>query len=149
MSIHPSIRLREVLNTPVATQAVSVFDSFSVRSAELLGHEVGMLGGSIAAMALLGAPDIALITSTELADLTRRLTRAAPGFPILVDADHGYGNPMNVFRTIGELEHAGAAGATIEDTLLPAGFDRDALGADFHRRGRCQNNGGLGGQSQS
>jgi carboxyvinyl-carboxyphosphonate phosphorylmutase len=62
-----------------------------------------------------------LITLTELAEQMRRMSRAA-ALPVLVDADHGYGNALNVRRTVQELETAGAAGLTIEDTLLPAAF---------------------------
>jgi carboxyvinyl-carboxyphosphonate phosphorylmutase len=70
---------------------------------------------------VLGDPDIALITLTELAEQMRRMSRAA-GLPVLVEADHGYGNAMNVRRTVQELEAAGAAGLTIEDTLLPQAY---------------------------
>ncbi|MGH6766638.1 MAG: isocitrate lyase/PEP mutase family protein, partial [Bradyrhizobium sp.] len=68
-----------------------------------------------------GDPDVALITLTELAEQMRRMSRAA-ALPVLVDADHGYGNALNVRRTVQELEAAGAAGLTIEDTLLPQAF---------------------------
>ena len=80
-----------------------------------------MFGGSVASLAVLGDPDIALITLTELAEQMRRMSRAA-SLPVLVDADHGYGNALNVRRTVQELEAAGAAGLTIEDTLLPQAF---------------------------
>jgi carboxyvinyl-carboxyphosphonate phosphorylmutase len=70
---------------------------------------------------VLGDPDVALITLTELAEQMRRMSRAS-ALPVLVDADHGYGNALNVRRTIEELETAGAAGLTIEDTLLPQAF---------------------------
>ncbi len=77
-----------------------------------------MFGGSVASLAVLGDPDITLITLSELAEQMRRMSRAA-SLPVLVDADHGYGNALNVRRTVQELEMAGAAGLTIEDTLLP------------------------------
>jgi carboxyvinyl-carboxyphosphonate phosphorylmutase len=93
----------------------------SIRIAEDLGFEVGMFGGSVASLAVLGDPDVALITLTELAEQMRRMSRAA-ALPVLVDADHGYGNALNVRRTVQELEAAGAAGLTIEDTLLPQAF---------------------------
>ena len=96
----------------------SVYDAISIRIAEDLGFELGMFGGSVASLAVLGDPDIALITLTELAEQMRRMSRASV-LPVLVDADHGYGNALNVRRTIEELEAAGAAGLTIEDTLLP------------------------------
>src|SRR5205823_5987459 len=93
----------------------------SIRIAEDLGFELGMFGGSVASLVVLGDPDIALITLTELAEQMRRMSRAAT-LPVLVDADHGYGNALNVRRTVQELEAAGAAGLTIEDTLLPQAF---------------------------
>jgi carboxyvinyl-carboxyphosphonate phosphorylmutase len=70
---------------------------------------------------VLGDPDITLITLTELAEQMRRMSRAA-SLPVVVDADHGYGNALNVRRTVQELETAGAAGLTIEDTLLPQAY---------------------------
>ena len=99
----------------------SVYDAISARIAEDIGFEVGMFGGSAASLAILGDPDIALITLSELAEQMRRMSRAGT-LPVLVDADHGYGNPLNVRRTVQELEAAGAAGLTIEDTLLPQAF---------------------------
>ncbi|MDH8602326.1 isocitrate lyase/phosphoenolpyruvate mutase family protein, partial [Klebsiella pneumoniae] len=62
-----------------------------------------------------------LITLSELAEQVRRICRAGK-IPVLVDADHGYGNALNVRRTVQELEAAGAAGLTIEDTLLPQAY---------------------------
>jgi len=99
----------------------SVYDAISIRIAEDLGFELGMFGGSVASLTVLGDPDITLITLTELAEQMRRMSRAA-SLPVLVDADHGYGNALNVRRTVQELEVAGAAGLTIEDTLLPQAF---------------------------
>eukprot|EP01035_Chromulina_nebulosa_P038538 gene38538-52059_t len=80
-----------------------------------------MFGGSAASLAVLGDPDIALITLSDLAEQMRRMARAG-SLPVLVDADHGYGNALNVRRTVQELEMAGAAGLTIEDTLLPQAY---------------------------
>lgn len=101
----------------------SVFDPLSARAAADLGFELTMLAGSIASMTVLGDPDLCVITLSEFADQIRRVSRAAPT-PLLVDADHGYGNALNVRRTVEEVENAGAAALTIEDTLLPRGFDQ-------------------------
>jgi oxaloacetate decarboxylase len=114
-------KLRAILTAPTCIRPGSVYDAISIRLAEDLGFEIGMFGGSVASLAVLGDPDIALITLTELAEQMRRMSRAA-GLPVLVDADHGYGNALNVRRTVAELEVAGAAGLTIEDTLLPSPF---------------------------
>ena len=113
--------LRAILTGDRCIHPGSVYDAISIRIAEDLGFEVGMFGGSVASLAVLGDPDIALITLTELAEQMRRMSRAAP-LPVLVDADHGYGNALNVRRTVQELEAAGAGGLTIEDTLLPQAF---------------------------
>jgi carboxyvinyl-carboxyphosphonate phosphorylmutase len=113
--------LRTILTGSSCIRPGSVYDATSIRIAEDLGFELGMFGGSVASLAVLGDPDIALITLTELAEQMRRMSRAAQ-LPVLVDADHGYGNALNVRRTVQELEAAGAAGLTIEDTLLPQAF---------------------------
>ena len=96
----------------------SVYDPISARIAEDLGFEVGMLGGSIASMAVLGAPDLIVMTLTEFAGQVYRICRAGD-LALMCDADHGYGNALNVMRTIEELEAAGVAALTIEDTELP------------------------------
>jgi carboxyvinyl-carboxyphosphonate phosphorylmutase len=113
--------LRSILKSSTCVRPGSVYDATSIRIAEDLGFEVGMFGGSVASLAVLGDPDIALITLTELCEQMRRMSRAA-SLPVLVDADHGYGNALNVRRTVQELEAAGAGGLTIEDTLLPQAF---------------------------
>ncbi len=113
--------LRAILSGSSCIRPASVYDAISIRVAEDLGFEVGMFGGSVASLAILGDPDITLITLTEIAEQMRRMSRASV-LPVLVDADHGYGNALNVRRTVQELEAAGAAGLTIEDTLLPQAF---------------------------
>ena len=118
--------LRSILSGSGCIRPGSVYDAISIRIAQDLGFEVGMFGGSIASLAVLGDPDIALITLTELAEQMRRMSRAA-ALPVLVDADHGYGNALNVRRTVEELETAGAAGLTIEDTLLPQAFGQSGV----------------------
>jgi oxaloacetate decarboxylase len=114
-------KLRAILAGSSCIRPGSVYDAVSIRIAEDLGFEIGMFGGSVASLAVLGDPDIALITLTELSEQMRRMSRAA-SLPVLVDADHGYGNALNVRRSVQELEAAGAAGLTIEDTLLPQAY---------------------------
>ena len=114
-------RYRQLLQGAGCLHPASVFDPVSARLAEAAGFEIGMLAGSIASATVLGAPDIVVLTLTELAEQARRIVRAA-GFPLMVDADHGYGNALSVMRTVEELEAAGVAALTIEDTLLPRGF---------------------------
>ena len=74
-----------------------------------------MFAGSVASLAVLGAPDLIVLTLSEFADQAYRIGRAAE-LPLLVDADHGYGNALNVMRTVEELETAGVGGLSIEDT---------------------------------
>ncbi|MGK7863801.1 isocitrate lyase/PEP mutase family protein [Falsiroseomonas sp. E2-1-a4] len=119
---------RAVLSGTACVHPASVFDAVSGRIAADLGFETAILGGSVASLAVLGAPDHIILTLTEFADLIRRITRGgAP--PLIVDADHGYGNALSVMRTVEELEAAGVAALTIEDTLLPRpyGPDKTAL----------------------
>ncbi|WP_421994290.1 isocitrate lyase/PEP mutase family protein [Roseococcus sp.] len=112
------LRARAVLEGQACVHPASVHDPLSARIAEELGFELGMFAGSTASLAILGAPDHILITLTEFAEQCRRITRAG-SLPLAVDADHGYGNALNVWRTVEELEVAGIAAMSIEDTELP------------------------------
>src|SRR6266702_2138579 len=101
-------KLRSILSGSACIHPGSVYDAISSRIVEDLGFPLGMFGGSVASLAILGDPDITLITLTELCEQMRRMSRASK-LPVLVDADHGYGNALNVRLTI-------------EDTLLPQAF---------------------------
>jgi carboxyvinyl-carboxyphosphonate phosphorylmutase len=114
-------RLREILAGDQCVVACSLFDPMSARVADELGFELGIMGGSVAALAVLGAPDLILLSLTELAEQARRVCRAGR-VGLIVDADHGYGNALSVMRTVLELQAAGVAGISIEDTLLPRAF---------------------------
>ena len=114
-------KLRDQLQDGHCRFPASVFDPISVRLAADSGAEIGMFAGSVASLAILGAPDATLITLSEFAEQARRACRMAP-VPIFCDADHGYGNALNVMRTVAELEAAGVAGLSIEDTELPEPF---------------------------
>ena len=113
--------LRSILSGDLCVHPASVFDPMTVRMAENLGYETAMFAGSVASMVILGAPDEALITLTEFNEQVRRICRAAK-IPLLVDADHGYGNALSVQRTVEELETSGVSGLTIEDTRLPRAY---------------------------
>jgi len=119
--------LRRAFRTLLASGAcyhtASVFDPMSARIAGDLGFEVGILGGSVASLQVLAAPDFALITLSEFVEQATRIHRVSR-LPVIADADHGYGNALNVMRTVVELERAGISALTIEDTLLPAQFNR-------------------------
>jgi len=114
-------RFRAVLQGSRCVHPGSVFDPISARLAEQLGFEIGMFAGSIASFTVLGNPDLILLTLSEFAEQAYRICRAG-SLPLLVDADHGYGNALNVMRTVEELETAGVSALSIEDTALPAGF---------------------------
>ena len=114
-------RLRAVFAGNKCISPASVYDGLSARVAESVGYEVGMLAGSVAANTTLAAPDLIVLTLSEFADQVRRIMRASK-LSLIVDADHGYGNALNVMRTVEELEHAGLSGLAIEDLVMPARF---------------------------
>ena len=114
-------RVRAILEGDRCVPTASVFDALSARIAEDLGFEAGMLGGSTASMAVTGAPDLMGLTLSEFAQLIHRICRAGE-LSLLVDADDGYGNAINVMRCVEEVEPAGAAGLSLEGTALPPGF---------------------------
>jgi carboxyvinyl-carboxyphosphonate phosphorylmutase len=112
---------RAILESETCIHPGSVFDPISARIAEDLGFEAGILAGSTASLTVLGAPDLIVLTLSEFAQQAYRVNRAG-NLPLIVDADHGYGNALNVKRTVEELETAGVALLTIEDTDLPQPF---------------------------
>ncbi len=123
---------RRLLEGHACVHPASVFDPMSARMAASLGFEVGMFAGSIASGTVLGAPDIIVLTLTEFAEQIRRITRGSD-LPLMVDADHGYGNALNVMRTVEELETSGVAALMVEDTVLPqpfAGQDEGLVSVD-------------------
>ncbi len=114
-------RFRAQIATDKCVHPGSVYDAMSARIAEDLGFEIGMFAGSVASLAVLGAPDHIVLTLSEFADQSYRICRAG-NLALLVDADHGYGNALNVMRTVQELETAGVSALSIEDTDLPQPF---------------------------
>ena len=95
-----------------------VTDAFYARLAERAGFAAVFVTGGGAANTLLGVPDLGLTTLAETVDLTERVA-AAVNVPVIVDADTGYGNHLNVIRTVSELERAGVAALTLEDQVTP------------------------------
>jgi len=114
-------RFRAVLAGDRCVHPGSVFDPISARIAEDLGFELGMFAGSTASLTVLGAPDLIVLTLSEFAAQAYRINRAG-NLPLLVDADHGYGNALNAKRTVEELETAGVCCLSLEDTDLPTPF---------------------------
>ena len=114
-------RFRKMMEGNQCLKPASVFDPISARIAEDLGFELGMFAGSVASFTVLGAPDLIILTLKEFSEQAYRICRAG-NLALLVDADNGYGNALNVRRTVEELETAGVCGMTIEDTDLPQSF---------------------------
>lgn len=95
-----------------------VFDALSARIAERVGFDAMFQTGYGSAAALLGMPDFGFLNAGETVDNARRIMRAV-SVPVLVDADTGYGNPLNVWRLVRDLESLGAAGIFLEDQIWP------------------------------
>ena len=141
-------RYRGILEGDVCVHPGSVFDPISARIAEDLGFEVGMFAGSIASFTVLGAPDLLVLTLTEFAQQIHRICRAGD-LSLMVDADHGYGNAVNVMRTVEELETAGVSALTIEDTVLPRSFGQGGTQLLSVEEGVGKMKAALGGRTDS
>ena len=113
----PGGRLRELLRLRDVIVAPGVYGPVFALLAERMGFEALYLSGA-ALTGFLAMPDIGLITLSELATMTRYITRVV-GVPLIVDADTGFGEAINVARTIRDLEDAGAAAIQIEDQVMP------------------------------
>jgi methylisocitrate lyase len=96
-----------------------VWDALSARLAEDAGFSTVFLSGFCLSGTALAAPDVGLLTQSEVADAARRVCAAVPRMSVVVDADTGYGNPLNTVRTVELWEHAGAAGMFLEDQVWP------------------------------
>jgi carboxyvinyl-carboxyphosphonate phosphorylmutase len=113
---------REVLSRPTCTLGANIFDPLSARIAHMLGYEVCVLSGSVGKVANLGVPDGVLSNMSDVVDHCRRITRIAD-VSLMVDAEDGFGNAVNVVRTVREMEAAGVAGIEIEDNFVPRRFN--------------------------
>lgn len=117
--------MRALLEDNRCIPCASVFDPISARMAEDIGFQTGILGGSVTSLMTLGVPDICQLTLSELVEQARRVCRAS-SLPVIVDGDNGYGNALNVVRTIEALEYACASMVTLEDTVLPRAYNGSA-----------------------
>jgi carboxyvinyl-carboxyphosphonate phosphorylmutase len=111
-------RLRELLGGPELVLAPGAFDAWSARLVEQAGFPAVYMTGFGTSASRLGRPDVGLVTMNEMADHARRIVEAVE-VPVIADADTGYGNPINVIRTVQEYERAGVAGLHIEDQVAP------------------------------
>jgi carboxyvinyl-carboxyphosphonate phosphorylmutase len=120
-------RFREVLSRPTCTLAANIFDPLSARIAHMLEYEVCVLSGSVGKVANLGVPDIVLSNMSDVVDHCRRITRIAD-VSLMVDAEDGFGNAVNVRRTVKELEAVGVAAIEVEDNFVPKRFNVERPG---------------------
>jgi 2,3-dimethylmalate lyase len=111
-------RLRALVESGQTILAPGAFDPLAARLVEEAGFPAVYMTGFGTSAALLGRPDVGLLTMTEMADNAGRIA-ACVDIPVIADADTGYGNPLNVIRTVGAYEAAGVAGIHIEDQVAP------------------------------
>lgn len=111
-------KLRDLLNSGTAPIAIGVYDGISARIAQNVGFEVALMSGYGASGSVLGMPDYGMITMTEMCNVVRNICRIID-IPLIADGDTGYGNPLNVHRTVQEYENAGAAAIQLEDQVFP------------------------------
>ena len=111
-------RLREILAHQRMAYAPEVYDCLSARLVEQAGFDVAYMTGAGTAASLIGKPDLGLTTLTEMASHAARIAETIT-IPLVADADTGYGNAINVYRTVKEYERAGVAALHIEDQVFP------------------------------
>ena len=115
-------RFRSVISGSTCVLAANIFDPLSARIADMLGYQVCVLSGSVGKVANLGVPDIVLSNMSDVVDHCRRITRIAE-VSLMVDAEDGFGNAVNVRRTVQEMEAAGVSAIEIEDNVVPRRFN--------------------------
>src|SRR5688572_29010459 len=115
----PAARLREALRRPGLLLMPCCFDALSARLVHEAGFSLTLMSGFAVSAARLAQPDAGLISFAELLDQLRGICAAAPELPVIGDGDTGYGNAINVLRTVKEYALAGAAGIIIEDQVSP------------------------------
>lgn len=108
----------KILSEQKAIAFPGIFDTLSARIAQQVGFQMAFISGYSVAATSIGEPDMGLLTQTEIVDRARQICGSVE-MPIMVDADTGYGNPLNVYRTVKQLINAGAAGCFLEDQLWP------------------------------
>ncbi len=111
-------RISRVLDQVGALAFPGIYDTLSAKIAEQAGFPMGFISGYSLAAATIGEPDFGLLTQTEVVERARAICSSV-SIPIIVDADTGYGNPLNVYRTVELLIDAGAAGCFLEDQVWP------------------------------
>src|SRR5438045_7696845 len=112
-------RLRELLAGPDLIVAPGAYDALSARLIARAGFSVVYMTGFGTAASVLGQPDVGLLTMSEMVSRAAALAAVIRDLPLIADADTGYGNPINVRRTIREYEHTDVAGLHLEDQVWP------------------------------
>ena len=131
-------RLRELLKQPGPALVLGAHDALSARLAQEAGFDAIWASG-FGISAVNAVPDANILTMSETLEAVRRMS-AAVSIPVIADCDNGFGNAINVIRTVAEHEHAGAAGICIEDNIFPkrcsfyAGVQRELVPIDEHAR---------------
>lgn len=115
----PAQRLRDLLGQPGFLPMPGCFDGLSAKLVAAAGFKLSFMGGFAVSGARLGLPDTGLISFSEMLDSLRACVSAAPEIPLIGDGDTGYGNALNVQRTVVEYARAGAAAVMIEDQVSP------------------------------
>lgn len=111
-------RLRELVNRAEILVAPGTYDPLMAKMIEHVGFEAVYMTGAGVSHSTLAMPDLGLVTMTEMVDRARKISDASD-LPVIADADNGYGNAINVMRTVREYERAGVAGIHIEDQTIP------------------------------
>nr|VFK68203.1 MAG: 2-Methylisocitrate lyase, PEP mutase family [Candidatus Kentron sp. UNK]VFK71446.1 MAG: 2-Methylisocitrate lyase, PEP mutase family [Candidatus Kentron sp. UNK] len=111
-------RIHRILDKVGALSFPGVYDTLSAKIAERVGFPMAFISGYAVSATAIGEPDFGLLTQTEIVERAR-LICASVDIPVIVDADTGYGNPLNVYRTVEQLIAAGAAGCFLEDQQWP------------------------------
>ncbi|WP_448618326.1 isocitrate lyase/PEP mutase family protein [Geodermatophilus sp. URMC 65] len=114
----PRARLRELLAAPAPLVAPGAYDALSARLVEQAGFDAVYMTGFGTTASLIGRPDVGLLSGAEMVDNARRIATAVD-VPVIADADTGYGNALNVVRTVQLYEQAGVAGIQLEDQVMP------------------------------
>ncbi|PXY17108.1 carboxyvinyl-carboxyphosphonate phosphorylmutase [Prauserella coralliicola] len=114
----PRARLRELLTAGEPLVAPGSYDALSARLVEQAGFDVVYMTGFGTTASLIGRPDVGLLSGAEMVDNASRIV-AAVDVPVIADADTGYGNAINVVRTVRAYEQAGVSGIHLEDQVMP------------------------------
>ena len=113
-----TVLLKKILEEEKTLLVPGAYDAFSAKILKQAGFKVIYMTGSGVTASTTGMPDVGLLTMTEMVNQARNIVNATD-LPLICDADHGYGNPINVIRTVREYEQAGVAGIHIEDQVAP------------------------------